>query len=124
MLTCILSIYLLNFLDRPYVRLTIALTLTSILLDLAWLVLYAGITWNPSEVSNTTVYQLGYMRFIVFFTVVLIPLKLAILFFLFKFRNTEAQDKYTVSLGIMKLVLTGNKFNPISSALPPTPLLQ
>jgi len=78
-----------NFFDKPYIRLTLALIVTSIALDLVWLILYAAPKWNISQVSNNSIYQEGYMRFIVFFTVVLIPLKIGLFFFLFRHRNTN-----------------------------------
>lgn len=118
-----LSIYLMNFFDRVYIRLTLALTVVSIVLDLVWLILYAGPKWNPATVSNSSVYQLGYQRFIVFFTVALIPLKVGVFFFLFKHRNAETQDKYMVSLGLMKILLSANKSNPISKGLANTAVL-
>lgn len=112
-----------NFFDRVYIRLTLALIAGSIVLDLVWLIMYAGPKWNPSTVSNSSVYQLGYQRFIVFFTVALIPLKIAIFFFLFKHKNAETQDKYMVSLGLMKILLSANKSNPISKGLANTAVL-
>jgi hypothetical protein len=122
-LTCLLSIYLMNFFDKAYIRLTLALIVASIALDIVWLIVYASIKWNPSEVSNNSVYQIGYMRFIVFFTIVLIPLKTGLLVHLFKYRNADAQDKYTVSIGLMKIFLSANKINPISKGLLDNPIL-
>lgn len=46
-----------NFFDKPYIRLTLALIVTSIVLDLVWLVMYAGPKWNQSTVSNNSIYQ-------------------------------------------------------------------
>lgn len=37
--------------------------------------MYAGQKWNPPEVGNDSSYQIQYLRFIVFFTVVVIILK-------------------------------------------------
>lgn len=51
-LTFLLSLYLLNFFDKVYIRFTLALTLISVVLDFVWLILYAGPKWNPSTVSN------------------------------------------------------------------------
>lgn len=62
--------------------------MTSIALDIVWLFLYAGPKWNPSSVSNSSIYMVGYMRFIVFFTVALIPLKIVVLFILFRHKDT------------------------------------
>ena len=112
-----------NFFDWVYIRLTLALILVSIVLDLVWLIMYAGTKWNPAAVSNSTIYQLGYQRFIVFFTVALMPVKIGIFFFLFKHRNAETQDKYMVSLGLMKILLSANKSNPISKGLANTAVL-
>jgi hypothetical protein len=63
------------------------------------------------------------MRFIVFFTVALIPLKIAMAYFLFKHRNPQTQDKYAISVGLMKIILSANKTNPISKGLANTPFL-
>lgn len=112
-----------NFFDRPYIRLTLALIVASVILDLVWLILYASSKWNPSDVSNNSIYQVGYMRFIVFFTIALIPLKIGLFFFLFKHRNAQTSDKYVVSLGLMKIMLSANKSNPISKGLAHTPVL-
>jgi len=112
-----------NFFDKIYINLTLALTVISVVLDLVWLIMYAGPKWSPSTVSNTTIYQIGYMRFIVFFTVALIPLKIAMAYFLFKHRNPQTQDKYAISVGLMKIILSANKTNPISKGLANTPFL-
>ena len=112
-----------NFFDRIYIRLALALIVASVVLDIVWLIMYASSKWNPSSVSNTSEYQIGYMRFIVFFTVALIPLKIALFFFLFKHRNAENQDKFIVSLGLMKIMLSANKSNPISKGLAHTAVL-
>jgi hypothetical protein len=58
------------------------------------------------------------MRFIVFFTIILIPLKIGIIIVLFMYRNKREDEKYVVSLGIAKIFLTANENNPISKALP------
>lgn len=59
-----------------------------------------------------------------FFTIVLIPIKLALAFFLFKYRNTEKDEKYTVALGFTSIVLSANKTNnPISNKLANTAVL-
>ncbi len=70
-----------------YVRFTLALIGISIVIDIVWLIMYAGIKWNPPKVGNDSVYETGYLRFIVFFTAVLIPLKVGIAFYLYKHRN-------------------------------------
>lgn len=116
-LTCLLSIYLMNFFDKAYIRLALALLGISIILDIVWLAMEAGSKWNPPEVSNNSEYQKGYMRFIVFFTITLLFVKAAIIFFLFKHRNTTSADKYQISLGLLKIMLDGNKGNPFSKQL-------
>ena len=86
-LTFLLSLYLLNFFDKVYIRFTLALTAASVVLDLVWLILYAQVKWNPPTVSNESIYRVGYTRFIVFFTVALIPLKAGLIFLLYRYRN-------------------------------------
>ena len=117
MLTCLLSIYLMNFFDKVYVRLALALLGASILLDLVWVIMEGGSKWNPPKVSNSSVYMVGYQRFIVFFTVTLIIVKAAIIFILFKYRNITTADKYQISLGLLTIFLDANKGNPFSKQL-------
>ena len=116
-MTCLLSIYLLNFFDRLYIRFTLGLIGLSIILDIVWLCLEAGQKWNPPSVGNNSVYQAGYLRFIVFFTAALIPLKCGIGYFLYKHRNAGVEDKYALTLGMMQIKLSANKGNPISKGL-------
>jgi hypothetical protein len=106
-----------NFFDKPYIRLALALIASSVALDLIWLLMYASTKWNPSTVSNNTIYQIGYMRFIVFFTIVLIPLKISLFSFMFKHRNTENDSRFVISFGLIKIFLSANKTNPISRGL-------
>lgn len=77
--TCLLSIYLLNHFDNVYVKLCLALLAISEILDIIWLFMYAGQNWNPPQVGNNASYQTQYLRFIVFFTVVIIILKVDLL---------------------------------------------
>jgi heme/copper-type cytochrome/quinol oxidase subunit 2 len=80
----------------------------SILFDVLWLILYASSKWNPSVVSNNAIYQIKYMRFIIFFTIILIPIKIGILFILFKYRNKRNDEKYKISLGFMRIYLNAS----------------
>ena len=89
----------------------------SIALDLVWLIMYAGQKWNPPSVGNNSIYEAGYLRFIVFFTAVLIPLKCGIAFFLFKHRDAGVDVKYDLSFGGMDFPLNANKSNPISQGI-------
>ena len=73
--TCLLSIYLLNHFDNIYIKLSLALIAISEVLDVFWLFLYADQNWNPPQVGNNASYQTHYLRFIVFFTVVIIFIK-------------------------------------------------
>jgi hypothetical protein len=41
-----------NFFDKVYIRLTLGLIGISIILDLVWLIMYAGTKWNPPTVAN------------------------------------------------------------------------
>ena len=43
--------------------------------------------------------------------------KCGLWFYLFKHRNTDTEDKYMVSLGLMKILLNANRSNPISKGL-------
>lgn len=75
MVTCLLSIYLLNHFDNIYIKFTLGFLILSEVLDIIWLFMYAGQKWNPPQVGNDSSYQTQYLRFIVFFTVVVIILK-------------------------------------------------
>ena len=81
--TCLLSIYLLNHFDNVYIKFTLALLAISEILDIIWLFMYAGQNWNPPQVGNNASYQTQYLRFIVFFTVVIIILKVNVLLYRF-----------------------------------------
>ena len=106
-----------NFFDQIYIRFTMGLIGVSLILDFMWLLIEGGEKWNPPDVGNNTIYETGYLRFIVFFTAALIPLKCGIGYFLYKHRNAGAEDKYALTLGMMKIKLSANKSNPISKAL-------
>ena len=73
--TCLLSIYLLNHFDNLYIKLVLVLTAVSEVLDIIWLFMYASQKWNPPTVGNDSTYYLEYLRFIVFFTIVIIIIK-------------------------------------------------
>lgn len=106
-----------NFLEATYIRLTFVLTIVSLCLDTVWLIMYAGPKWSPPIVSNSSEYQLAYMRFIVFFTILLVPIKTALSFFLFRLRKAKSDEKYQVSLGVVKINLGNSKPDPISQSL-------
>lgn len=106
-----------NFFDRVYIQFTLGIIAVSVLLDLVWMIMYAGQKWNPPEIGDDSIYQTGYLRFIVFFTAVLMIVKCGLWFYLFKHRNTDTEDKYMVSLGLMKILLNANRSNPISKGL-------
>lgn len=79
--TCLLSIYLLNHFDNVYIKFTLGVLALSLVLDIIWLFMYAGQKWNPPQVGNDSSYMTQYLRFIVFFTVVVIILKVSFLLF-------------------------------------------
>jgi uncharacterized membrane protein len=73
--TCLLSIYLLNHFDNLYIKLSLILLVVSEVFDIIWLFMYASQKWNPPTVGNDSTYEIEYLRFIVFFTIVIIGLK-------------------------------------------------
>lgn len=73
--TCLLSIYLLNHFDNLYIKLSFYLLAISEVFDIIWLFMYASQKWNPPTVGNDSTYEVEYLRFIVFFTIVIICLK-------------------------------------------------
>ena len=83
-----------NFFDKVYIRFALGLIAISIILDFVWLIMYAGSKWSPPEVSNNSSYEVGYMRFIVFLTIMLLIIKGIIGFYLFQHRNASSTDKY------------------------------
>jgi hypothetical protein len=107
-----------NFFDPGYIKFTMVIVGISILFDILWLILYTASKWNPPTVSNTSIYQIKYMRFIIFFTIILIPIKLGIIFILNKYRNRKNDEKYIISLGIMKIFIKSCGNNPITQGLP------
>lgn len=84
--TCLLSIYLLNHFDNLYIKLSLVLLAASEVLDIIWLFMYASQKWNPPTVGNDSTYEKEYLRFIVFFTVVIIAIKVQ----QFKYRSQLA----------------------------------
>ena len=93
------------------------LILASIILDIVWLCLYAGQKWNPPSVGNDSIFEAGFLRFVVFFTAFLIPVKVIMEIILWRHRSAEIEEKYALTLGIMKITLSANKSNPISKGL-------
>ena len=73
--TCLLAIYLLNHFDNVYIKFSLIALIVSEVLDIIWLFMFASQKWNPPEVGNDSSYQTQYLRFVVFFTVVVIILK-------------------------------------------------
>lgn len=55
--TCLLSIYLLNHFDNLYIKLSLVLLGVSEVLDIIWLFMYASQKWNPPMVGNDPTYQ-------------------------------------------------------------------
>ena len=66
---------MLNHFDNVYIKLSLALIAISEVLDVVWLFMYADQNWNPPQVGNNASYLTDYLRFIVFFTVVIIMIK-------------------------------------------------
>lgn len=93
------------------------LILTSIILDIVWLCLFAGQKWNPPQVGNDSIFEAGFLRFVVFFTAFLIPVKIVMEVILWKHRNAGIEERHAFNMGIMKITLSGNKANPISNGL-------
>ena len=114
--TCLLSIYLLNHFDNVYIKFTLAVLALSLVLDIIWLFMYASQKWNPPQVGNDSSYQTQYLRFIVFFTVVVIILKVPIGYCLYRIKNYN-DSEYKVSMGMFKIILNANKSNPITRNL-------
>lgn len=83
-----LSLYLMNFFDKVYIRFALALLAVSLALDIVWLVLYAQHKWSPATISNDSIYKISYTRSIVIFTSALVPLKGLMIFWLSKYRNS------------------------------------
>lgn len=52
---CILSIFLLNYFDKNYIVLCIALTGVSVLMDLIWLVVLGPKHWSPPTVGEFSI---------------------------------------------------------------------
>ena len=81
--------------------------------------MYASEKWNPPQVGNNSTGQVSYLRFIVFFTICIIFLKLPLGYFLLKYRNASPDNKYSLNLlgGALKIVLSANKSNPITRGI-------
>ncbi len=55
--TCLLSIYLLNHFDNLYIKTSLILLAVSEVLDIIWLFMYASQKWNPPTVGNDSTYS-------------------------------------------------------------------
>lgn len=76
-LVIILSIFLLNYFDTVYIKICMGLTSISIVLDLIWLMAYAGDHWSPPLNGIYSQNQTGTLRFIVLFTIVMMCAKVS-----------------------------------------------
>ena len=70
-LVIILSIFLLNYFDTTYIKICMGLAAISIVMDLIWLMTYAGDHWSPPVNGVYSQNQTGTLRFIVLFTVMM-----------------------------------------------------
>lgn len=86
-ITCLGSIYLLNYFESTFIRLTMALIATSLILDVIWLFMYATIYWSPPAIGDASAQLNAYRRFIIFFTICIIILKVPLGYILFQHRN-------------------------------------
>lgn len=109
-LVIILSIFLLNYFDTTYIKICMGLAAISIVLDLIWLMTYAGDHWSPPVNGVYSQNQTGTLRFIVLFTVMMMFAKVPLVYLLFQYREVQPNSTYTISLlGYAKLHLTANK---------------
>lgn len=76
-LVTILSIFLLKYFDSGYLRICVGLTSISIVMDLIWLMIYAGNYWSPPANSEFSQMQVPTLRAIVFFTILLMAAKVS-----------------------------------------------
>jgi hypothetical protein len=70
-----MSIFLLNYFDRNYVKVCIGLTGLNMFIDLIWLFLYARAYWSPPRIGEFATSEADYLRLIVVFTVMTMALK-------------------------------------------------
>jgi len=72
---CVVSIFLLNYFDRYYVKACVALTGLSIVIDLLWMFIHGGTFWSPPIVGEFANSERDYLRLIVVFTLLTMALK-------------------------------------------------
>ena len=109
---CSLSIFLLNYFDKNYLVLCIALTGVSVLMDTIWLFVLGPKHWNPPAVGEFSVGEWGYLRIIFFFTILQIVAKVGIILLLLRQRSLPEGSGFVIDMP--KLTIFGNRRNPIS----------
>ncbi len=117
-LLSILSIFVLNYFDSVHVKVSLALAVCSLIMDLVWLILYTGSWFNPPAYSELNSRMAPYYQFCVVMTIALIVLKLPVIFILFQNREIDPSHSEHISLfGGKSLVIGKGEVSPIASAL-------
>lgn len=123
-LVTILQIFILKYFESGYLRICIGLTGISIVMDLIWLMVNAGNYWSPPTNSEFSQLQVPTLRFIVFFTILLMAAKVSyeliqvpLVYLLFKYKDPVPGNTYKIILfGDYKIYLTASQEkNPFSS---------
>lgn len=85
--TCILSIFVMNQFDSICIKFSLGLLIASELLDMIWLFMNANDFWNPPVVGTSSKGESGYLKFIIVLTFIGIFVKIPLGVFLYHYRN-------------------------------------
>lgn len=111
-------IFVQNFFDKLYMRITIIWVALSILLDFLWLIVHSENWWNPYPETQHPTMQKGYLRFSYFLVIVAMIAKALIVILMVRYFNNTETIKKSVTLFSLSFKLDGkSNNNPITQAL-------
>jgi len=116
--TLIMLIFVQNFFDKLYMRITILWIILSIALDFLWLIVHAENWWNPYPETQHSTIQTGYLRFSYFLVICTMLAKGLVVILTFRYFNNDETIKKSVTLFTLAFKLDGRSANnPITQAL-------
>jgi hypothetical protein len=123
--TLIMLIFVQNFFDKLYMRITIIWITLSILLDFLWLIVHAEVNfylsknwWNPYAETQHSTIQTGYLRVSYFLVICTMLAKILIVILTIRYFNNDETIKKSVTLFTLSFKLDGRSANnPFTQAL-------
>lgn len=118
--SAILSIFLVNYFDRQFVRVCLLLNGVSIVLDIVWLCVHFGTWSSPPSVSPLFAGFKGGYIFTLVMTIILLVAKIAMEVLLFMNREVRNTDTKTITFCLNKQLELGNcPLSPVTRAVYP-----